>query len=113
MTPVQVDIWGASRSIGRKLGQLLREEGDVAVSLHAGSLPPALDTLPHLLILFGYPESLREQVEAVRATSDGEQVVLVVALSDRTTPETLSGLLYAGIDDVLDVGAPPTLLKAR
>nr|WP_304188965.1 PAS domain S-box protein [Rhodothermus marinus] len=49
----------------------------------------------------------------MRATSDGEQVVLVVALSDRTTPETLSGLLYAGIDDVLDVGAPPTLLKAR
>ncbi len=113
MTPVQVGIWGASRSVGQRLSRLLHEAGDVTVSLHPGTFPPAPETLPHLLILFGYPESLREQVETVRASAGGEQVVLVAALSDRTTPESLEGLLRSGVDDLLDVGAPPPLLRAR
>ena len=113
MTPVQVGIWGASRSVGQRLSRLLHEAGDVTVSLHPGTFPSAPETLPHLLILFGYPEVLREQVEAVRATAGGEQVVLVAALADRTTPESLDGLLRAGVDDLLDLGAPAPLLKAR
>jgi len=113
MTPVQVGIWGASRSVGQRLNRLLHEGGDVTVTLHPGTFPPAPETLPHLLILFGYPESLQEQVEAVRASAGGEQVVLVAALSDRTTPESLEGLLRSGVDDLLDVGAPPSLLRAR
>ncbi len=113
MTPVQVGIWGASRSVGQRLNRLLREMGDVTVTLSRGTFSPAPETLPHLLILFGYPESLREQVEAVRASAGGEQVVLVAALSDRTTPESLEGLLRSGVDDLLEVGAPPSLLRAR
>ncbi len=113
MMPVQVGIWGASRSMGRHLSRLLREEREVSVTFQQGTLPPALDRLPHLLILFGYPEGLREQIEAVRATAGGEQVVLVAALTDRIPPESLDVLLNSEVDDLLDVGAPPALLRAR
>ncbi len=113
MTPVQIGIWGASQNLAQRLSRLLREVEDVVVTLHPGAFPPAPETLPHLLILFGYPESLREQVESVRASAGGEQVVLVAALSDRTTPDSLDGLLRSGVDDLLDMGAPPTLLRAR
>ncbi len=113
MTPVQVGIWGASRSMGQRLGRLLRKMENVAVTLRPEALPPAPETLPHLLILFGDSDSLRAQVEAVRASAGGEQVVLVAALTNRTTPEALGDLLGSGVDDLLDVGAPPSLLRAR
>jgi two-component system sensor kinase FixL len=113
MTPIHVGIWGASRSMGQRLSRLLREEEKLTVTLRPGSLPPAPEALPQLLILFGYPESLCEQVEVVRAAAGGEQVVLVAALADHSTPGSLDRLLRSGVDDLLDVGAPVPLLKAR
>lgn len=113
MTSVQVGIWGASQRVGRRLSRLLREMEQVTVTLHLGAFSPAVATLPQLLILFGAPGSLREQIKAVRATAGGEQVVLVVALSDRHALESLDGLLNVGADDLLEVAAAPALLKAR
>ncbi len=101
MTPIHVGIWGASRSMGQRLSRLLREEEKLTVTLRPGALPPAPEALPQLLILFGYPESLCEQVEVVRAAAGGEQVVLVAALADRSTPGSLDRLLRSGVDDLL------------
>ncbi|SHK17833.1 PAS domain S-box protein [Rhodothermus profundi] len=113
MTSVQVGIWGASRNVGRRLSRLLREEGEVMVTLRPDVVLPSPETLPHLLILFGPPDHLREQVETVRATAGGEQVVLVAALTDTSQLGALDELLGSGIDDLLDVTAPSMLLKAR
>lgn len=83
------------------------------VTLRPDVVLPSPETLPHLLILFGPPDHLREQVETVRATAGGEQVVLVAALTDTSQLGALDELLGSGIDDLLDVTAPSMLLKAR
>lgn len=112
MDSLAVWIVGTPRSLGLRLAQFFKALGAEVTLVGAGDTL-LVETLPALILLFGYPDGLRSQLEALRAAPNGEQVVIIAIPADPTTPGSLESLLAAGIDDVLDVREPSALLEAR